>query len=73
MNGYRMSKKFKDKTCPYCGGAGISTTGDHIFARAFFLNARRANLPQVAACDACNDEVFGTHNQWTRKRSSICT
>jgi hypothetical protein len=51
-----MSKKFKNKTCVYCCGEGTSTTGDHVFAREFFLKSRRANLPQVPACAGCNKE-----------------
>src|ERR1700722_9395653 len=51
-----MSKKFKKKTCVYCCGKGISTTGDHVFAREFFLKSRRATLPQVPACAPCNKE-----------------
>jgi hypothetical protein len=48
------SKKFKNKTCAYCGQAGASATGDHVFARQFFLVKHRANLPEVPACDRCN-------------------
>uniref|UniRef100_B0T9H9 HNH endonuclease 5 domain-containing protein n=1 Tax=Caulobacter sp. (strain K31) TaxID=366602 RepID=B0T9H9_CAUSK len=49
-----MSKQFKGKTCVYCLGEGISSTGDHVFARQFFPVDRRANLPKVAACAPCN-------------------
>jgi hypothetical protein len=48
-----MSKRFKGKTCVYCVDA-LSTAGDHVFAREFFLKADRGNLPQVPACDGCN-------------------
>jgi len=51
-----MSKKFKGKTCVYCGTPKSSQTGDHIFAREFFLLNRRDNLPQVPACKICNIE-----------------
>src|ERR1700693_690251 len=51
-----MSKRFKGKTCVYCGAAPSTTTGDHVFAREFFINARRGNLPKVPACEACNHE-----------------
>ena len=51
-----MSKKYKGKTCAYCGMPGASETADHIFAREFFLEVRRANLPKVPACRTCNDE-----------------
>ncbi|HWW25393.1 MAG TPA: HNH endonuclease [Caulobacter sp.] len=49
-----MSKQFKGRSCVYCGGEGISSTGDHVFARQFFPVGRRANLPKVAACAPCN-------------------
>jgi hypothetical protein len=51
-----MSKRFKGKTCVYCGAAPSTTTGDHVFAREFFINVRRGNLPKVPACEACNHE-----------------
>jgi hypothetical protein len=47
-------KSFKGKTCAYCCVGGISDVGDHIFARKFFLEERRDNLPQVPACNKCN-------------------
>ncbi|KUO64485.1 MAG: hypothetical protein APF80_04800 [Alphaproteobacteria bacterium BRH_c36] len=50
------SKKFRNKTCAYCGVPGASATGDHVFAREFFLVRHRANLPQVPACASCNSE-----------------
>jgi hypothetical protein len=48
------SKKFKGKTCAYCGKGGASETGDHVFARQFILEQHRGNLPQVPACRICN-------------------
>jgi len=49
------SKRFKGKLCVYCSQRpGVS--GDHIFAREFFLPQARGNLPQVPACDRCNNE-----------------
>ena len=51
-----MGKRFKGETCAYCAGEGIATTADHVFGRAFFLTAARADLPKVPACDACNNE-----------------
>jgi hypothetical protein len=48
-----MSKKYKGKTCVYCA-SNPSTTRDHVFAREFFAKERRANLPQVPACQTCN-------------------
>ncbi|WP_338828340.1 hypothetical protein [Bradyrhizobium sp. 27S5] len=51
-----MSKRFRGKPCVYCNAAPSTTTGDHVFAREFFLESRRANLPKVPACDACNND-----------------
>lgn len=50
------SKKYRNKTCVYCGEDRASTTGDHVIAREFFPVAARANLPQVPACETCNRE-----------------
>ena len=47
-----MSKRFKNKPCVYCGEPG--GTADHVFAREFFPETHRANLPQVSACSNCN-------------------
>lgn len=49
-----MSKKYKGKTCVYCGGVGISETRDHVLAREFVLKRHRGNLPIVPACASCN-------------------
>ena len=49
-----MSKAYKGKTCAYCAEPEGSTTGDHVFAREFFPETRRANLPKVPACEPCN-------------------
>jgi hypothetical protein len=46
-----MSKKFKGKTCAYCGERE-AITGDHVFAREFFLPSDRADLPQAPICVA---------------------
>jgi len=51
-----LSKAYKGKTCAYCAGPNCSTTGDHVFAREFFPQGRRANLPKVPACEACNGD-----------------
>lgn len=48
------SKKYKGKTCAYCGKLKSSTTGDHIIARGFLLAKHRDNLPAVPACAECN-------------------
>ena len=51
-----MSKRFRDKPCVYCLTNPSTTTGDHVFAREFFPEAARANLPKVPACESCNNE-----------------
>lgn len=49
------SKRFKNKICAYCSDQP-AVTGDHIFAREFFLKEHRDNLPQAPTCDRCNNE-----------------
>lgn len=49
------SKKYKDKTCVYCRQRKAETA-DHVVCREFFPINRRADLPKVAACSACNHE-----------------
>jgi hypothetical protein len=49
-----MGKGYKAKVCTYCGVAGASQAGDHVFARKLFPVEHRANLPQVPACGQCN-------------------
>lgn len=51
-----MSKKFKNKPCVYCLKNPSTRTGDHVFAREFFMEDRRDDLPKVPACEACNNE-----------------
>lgn len=51
-----MSKKYKGKTCVYCGGVGLSETRDHVLAREFVLERHRPNLPVVPACKRCNND-----------------
>jgi hypothetical protein len=46
-------KKLKDTMCVYCATRS-ATTHDHVFAKGFFLEARRGDLPQVPACGPCN-------------------
>jgi hypothetical protein len=50
-----MSKKYKNKTCVYCMAANSSEDGDHVVSREFFLPEKRAGLPKVPACKACNN------------------
>ena len=49
-----MGKRFKSGICAYCGAPG--RTADHVFARSFFPETLRDDLPQVAACAPCNSE-----------------
>jgi len=51
----RIRKKLAGMTCVYCATAP-AVTMDHVFARSFFAQTQRGNLPQVPACDACNNE-----------------
>ena len=60
-----MGKGFKGKTCVYCAAAPAATM-DHVFAREFFLVDRRANLPKVPACQACNSAKSGLEHYLTR-------
>ncbi len=48
------SKRFRNKTCVYCGLEAGANTADHVIAREFFLIAGRDNLPKVPACHECN-------------------
>lgn len=50
-----MSKKYKNKVCVYCAQAE-SSTGDHVFAREFFLLEERGNPIKVPACNFCNNK-----------------
>ena len=49
------SKRFKGKVCVYCSERP-AVTGDHVFAKEFFLLEDRRDLPQAPTCDACNNE-----------------
>lgn len=49
------SKRFRNQLCAYCTERQ-SVTGDHIFAREFFLNDQRNDLPQAPVCERCNNE-----------------
>lgn len=59
-----MSKRHVGKICVYCGTAPAATM-DHVFAREFFLVSRRANLPKVPACSACNGVKSGHEHYLT--------
>lgn len=47
---------FKEKLCVYCGTGKSIPSGDHVFARGFFLAKQRANPIKVPACEKCNNE-----------------
>lgn len=51
-----MSKKFRNKLCAYCLKHPSIAAGDHVFAREFFTEDKRGNIPKVPACDRCNNE-----------------
>lgn len=59
-----MSKRHVGKICVYCGIAPAETM-DHVFAREFLLVSRRANLPKVPACKACNNVKSGHEHYFT--------
>jgi 5-methylcytosine-specific restriction endonuclease McrA len=63
-----MGRGFKGKTCVYCAAAPAATM-DHVFAREFFLVDRRANLPKVPACQACN----GAKSDLEHYLTAVCT
>ncbi|MCP3872263.1 MAG: hypothetical protein GY699_03790 [Desulfobacteraceae bacterium] len=56
-----MSKKYLNKICAYCAES-VSTAGDHVFAKKFFLEDKRSNLPQVPVCDKCNTDKSKLEN-----------
>src|SRR5881394_1954463 len=51
-----MTKRFRGETCVYCAREQAATTGDHVFARQFFLSDDRVDLPKVASCERCNND-----------------
>jgi len=51
-----VSKRYIGKVCAYCGKEGAATTADHVIAREFFFRDDRGNLPQVPACNECNND-----------------
>jgi hypothetical protein len=51
-----VSQRFRGKLCIYCLSNTSTSTGDHVFARAFFPESERADLPKVSACERCNSE-----------------
>ncbi|MEO6012746.1 MAG: hypothetical protein ABIQ30_04060 [Devosia sp.] len=49
-----MTSGYSKRLCAYCQLASSTRQGDHIFAREFFLEAQRANLPKAPCCATCN-------------------
>ena len=49
------ARRFRGKLCVYCCERP-ATTADHIFAREFFVLGARGNLPQIPACQKCNND-----------------
>jgi hypothetical protein len=74
-----MSKRYKGKTCVYCGVPNSSNSGDHVLARGFSLKRHRAGIPQVPACKSCNTKKsqleqylmvvmsFGAQHAWAKE------
>jgi hypothetical protein len=50
-----LRRDFKGKRCAYCSAA-MAASEDHVFARQFFLERDRKDLPKVHACHDCNDK-----------------
>jgi hypothetical protein len=48
--------QFKGHVCVYCLTNPSTPTGDHIFARKFFLVHQRGNLPKVPCCESCGNK-----------------
>lgn len=48
------ARQFRGHVCVYCS-VRPAVTGDHVFARGFFLPTARDHLPQAPACDHCNN------------------
>jgi hypothetical protein len=59
-----MGKKYKGKLCVYCAKRP-SVAGDHVFARKFFLETHRGDLPQVPTCSECNGIQSQLEHYWT--------
>jgi hypothetical protein len=58
IRGEELRRDFKGAICSYCG-LTIGSSEDHVFARQFFLERDRVNLPKVPACDGCNNATSG--------------
>lgn len=60
-----MSKKYKGKTCVYCGKRKSSSSGDHVIAREFFPFEERVGIPIVPCCDKCNNDKSAVEHYTT--------
>ncbi len=49
-----MRNAFRGLPCVYCGAP--ATSDDHVIAAKFFLEPQRRDLPEVPACQRCNNE-----------------
>src|ERR1700722_17982185 len=47
-------KSFKGKLCAYCAESRCESA-DHVFAREFFPQDDRSNIPKVPSCHRCNN------------------
>ena len=47
-------KSFKGKLCVYCAESRCGDA-DHVFAREFFPQDDRSNIPKVPSCHRCNN------------------
>ena len=50
-----MARGYAKYICAYCRQRPSIRIGDHVFARAFFAEGRRHDLPKAPACDECNN------------------
>jgi hypothetical protein len=51
-----MAAGYANHVCVYCRKSRSIRTGDHVFARSFFAEDRRANLPKAPACLTCGNK-----------------
>jgi hypothetical protein len=58
------ARQFRGMLCVYCRRRP-ATTGDHIFSRQLFVVRSRGNLPQVPACQKCNNHKSRLENDLT--------
>jgi len=59
--GIRVKRKFRNEVCIYCNDEPAESS-DHIVGRKFFLEERRADLPQAPACKRCNSQKSEMEN-----------